>query len=76
MTIEKFVLEWSRKSNGFHIQPIETLLARNQECFIGNRSHDYIVLMVGTHEVCSAMADNHRNRLIERVENQCSPVTI
>lgn len=66
--MSQHVLEWSRKSNGFHIQPVETLLARNQGCFIENRSHDYIVLMVGSHEVCCAMADNHRDRLHDRVD--------
>lgn len=63
---KKYVLEWSRKSNGFHIQPVETLLAKNQMCFLENRTHDYIVLMIGTHAVCCEMADHHRARLIER----------
>lgn len=76
MTIKQYVLEWSRKSNGFHIQPIEATLANNQKCFVNNTSHDYIVLMVGSHDACCAMADNHRPRLFERAEDQCYPVTI
>lgn len=75
MTTEKFVLEWSKKLNQFHVRPVEAMLAGNQKFFLGDNSHDFLVLMVGTHEVCSAMADNHRSRLIERVESQCSPVT-
>lgn len=74
----QYVLEWSKKSNGFHIQPVETLLARNQKCFLNNTSHDYITLMVGTHEAVSKMADNQRDRLIARKEQNteamfCAP---
>lgn len=61
-----YCLEWSRKSNGFHIQKLTDLLAKNQQCFIHNTSHDYIVLMVGTHEACCTMADTHRSRLVDR----------
>lgn len=61
-----YCLEWSRKSNGFHIQRLADTLAGNQKCFINNTSHDYIVLMVGSFEVCTAMADNHRALLIDR----------
>lgn len=64
--MKQYVLEWSKKSNTFHIQPIETTLAKNQECFINNTSHDWIVLMVGSHDVIANMADHHRDRLIER----------
>lgn len=74
--MSKFVLEWSRKSNGFHIQPVETMLAGNQKLFLLERSHDYIVLMIGEKEACHQMADNWRPRLTERVKHQCQPETI
>jgi hypothetical protein len=61
-----YVLEWSRKSNGFHIQKLEHTLAGNQKCFIANTSHDYIVLMVGDQDACDRMADNWRHRLQSR----------
>lgn len=64
----QYVLEWSKRSNTFHIQPIETTLAKNQECFLKDTSHDWIVLMVGTHDVITNMADHHRERLIDRSE--------
>lgn len=65
---KQYVLEWSRKSNGFHIQPIENSLAGNQQCFLNNTSHDYIVLMIGTLEVVATMAENWRERLKSRRE--------
>lgn len=65
--MKQYVLEWSKKSNSFHVQPIETTLANNQECFLKDVSHDWIVLMVGTYDVVSSMANHHRERLIERV---------
>lgn len=64
--MSQYVLEWSKKSNGFHTQPIENTLANNQKCFMEDRSHDYIILMVGTLDACCAMADNHRDRLKDR----------
>ena len=64
----QYVLEWSSKSNGFHIQKLEDMLAANQCAFVKNTTHNYIVLMVGTKEVCHSMADNHRDRLLQRVE--------
>ncbi len=66
--MSKYVLEWSKKANNFHVQPIETTLAKNQECFLKNTSHDWIVLMVGTLDVITNMANHHRERLIERSE--------
>ena len=64
--MSQYVLEWSQRSNNFHVQPLETTLAKNQECFLSDRSHDWIVLMVGSHDVVTRMADNHRERLIGR----------
>lgn len=64
--MSQYVLEWSKKSNTFHVQPIETTLAKNQECFLEDTSHDWIVLMVGSHDVITNMADHHRGRLKER----------
>lgn len=66
--MSQYVLEWSKKSNSFHVQPIETTLAKNQECFMNDKSHDWIVLMVGSYDVITNMADHHRERLIERSE--------
>lgn len=66
--MHQYVLEWSKKSNKFHIQQIETTLAKNQECFMDDTSHDWIVLMVGSYDVITNMADHHRERLIERSE--------
>jgi hypothetical protein len=64
--VKKYVLEWSKKQESFHIQPLEHLLAKNQLCFIEKTSHDYIVLMVGEKEVCFEMADHWRDRLVSQ----------
>lgn len=63
---KQYVLEWSKKSNSFHIQPIESHLAQNQLRFIENTSHDWLILMIGTHDVITNMADHHRDRIFER----------
>ena len=64
--MSQYVLEWSKKSNTFHVQPIETTLAKNQQHFLNDTSHDWIVLMVGNHDVITNMAEHHRDRLKER----------
>lgn len=66
--MSQYVLEWSKKSNSFHVQPIETTLSKNQECFMKDASHDWIVLMVGSFDVITNMADHHRERLIDRTD--------
>jgi len=70
--MKTYVLEWSKKSNNFHIQPLETTLANNQKLFVDENSHDWIVLFVGERKACSQMADNWRERLIKRaIRNVC-----
>jgi hypothetical protein len=66
MNDKTYVLEWSKKQNCFHIQPIEITLANNQKCFIKNTTSDYLVIMVGSHNAVCDMADSWRHRLIER----------
>jgi hypothetical protein len=65
-----YVLEWSQKTNNFHIQPLDSLLAQNQEAFISNRPlSDYVVLMVGSKDAIHDMADHWRHRM----ENRAKP---
>ena len=59
-----YVLEWSQKTNNFHIQPLDNLLAMNQEAFIDNKPlPDYVVIMVGEKDAVHEMADHWRSRL-------------
>ena len=63
----QYVLEWSHKTNNFHIQPIEHTLTRNQERFIDNRPcNDYAVIFVGEFDAVTEMADHWRSRLVDR----------
>jgi hypothetical protein len=69
-----YVLEWSQKTNNFHIQPLDSMLAMNQEAFISNRPlSDYVVLMVGTKDTIHDMADHWRKRMKNRT-TQNKPV--
>lgn len=64
---DQYVLEWSKKQNAFHIQPLISSLANNQAAFIEDKpTTDYIVLMVGEKEACHTMADNHRYKIKSR----------
>lgn len=66
---QNYVLEWSQKQNMFHVQPLSSSLARSQECFLADRTHQYIIIMVGDAMACHKMADTHRHLLIEREKN-------
>ena len=61
-----YCLEWCKTQNNFHVQKLIHTLAKNQDCFIADTSHDYIVIMIGTFEVCTEMADTHRKTLVDR----------
>lgn len=66
--MSQYVLEWSKRSNCFHVQKLCDLLAKNQECFLRDSSHDYIALMVGSFDAVTAMAENQRDKLKERTK--------
>lgn len=72
----QYVLEWSKKSNNFHVQKLEYTLARNQSLFIDNQSHDWIVLMVGTFDACTSLAESQRDRLIAREVQKPEALTL
>lgn len=66
MKTEQYALEWSRKTNNFHVQPLVNALASAQLAFMENGGNDYRIIMVGTQDACLAMADNNRDKLTER----------
>lgn len=60
----QYVLEWSHKTNNFHIQPLEQHLSTNQERFIDNqRTAEWAIIFMGTHDAVTEMADHWRDRL-------------
>ena len=64
---KQYVLEWSKSSNGFHIQKLGHLLKSNERSFSNNASHDYLLLMIGTKDECCESADKLRGITINRV---------
>lgn len=63
---EVFALLWSRKSNGFHIEPLERTCKSGMRFFLGNMENDYLVLFTGSTDECSAKADELRPICKER----------
>ena len=60
----QYVLEWSHKTNNFHIQPLEQLLERNQDRFIDNTEPpNWAVLFMGSLDAVTEMSDHWRVRL-------------
>jgi hypothetical protein len=64
--MSQYVLEWSRKTNNFHVQPLSDALAMAQKAFLTNSTNDYRIVMVGTQDVCLTMAENNRAKLLDR----------
>lgn len=64
---KQYVLEWSKKTNNFHIQPLSNLLAHNQSAFVcDQQTQDYIVIFSGTQDAVHEMANHWRTRIRER----------
>jgi len=66
MKTEQYALEWSRKTNNFHVQTLAHAFASAQRAFLKNSSNDYHIIMVGTQDACLAMAENNLDKLNER----------
>ena len=69
MSSELWVLEWHQKSNNFHIQPLDKMLSDNRRAYMRDVARqNWIVLVVGTHDECTATADAARPTLQARGE--------
>lgn len=70
MTInsETHVLEWSQRSNTFHVQPLERTLAFNRKLYGKNQPtiNDWRILLVGSKDDCLAAAEASRGTLQSR----------
>lgn len=66
MSNETYALLWSKKSNCFHIEPLQDTVANGLRFFRAQQTNDYLVIGIGTHDECSAKADELRPALRER----------
>ncbi len=65
---ETYALLWSRKSNGFHVEPLAQTAESGMRFFRANTSNDYLLIAFGTDDEVSAKADELRPLLVEREE--------
>lgn len=65
---EIYALLWSRKSNGFHIEPLSRSAESGMRFFQGNTTNDYLLIAFGTDDEVSAKADELRPLLVKREE--------
>jgi len=61
-----YALLWSKKSNGLHIEPLESTIAAGLNAMVQNRTTDYVLLAVGEKEDMHAKADAIRPELLKR----------
>lgn len=68
MENETYVLEWSQRQSGFHIQPLGEAVKGNRKAFMQNRPCDYIVVHVGTKAECDSAAEMLRPVVMKRAQ--------
>ncbi|VTU34218.1 hypothetical protein [Variovorax sp. RA8] len=68
MNDEIYALLWSKKSNGFHTEPLSRTAQSGMRFFEGNMTNDYLLIAFGTDDEVSAKADELRPLLVERAE--------
>ena len=57
---EPFTLLWSRRSNSFHIEPMERTCKSGMRFFVNNVENDYLLLFTGSKDECVAKAEELR----------------
>lgn len=68
MSTETHALLWSKKSNCFHIEPLQATVNNGLRFFRSNSTNDYLVIGVGSLDECGKKADELRPLLQERDE--------
>jgi hypothetical protein len=68
MSAETYSLLWSKKSNCFHIEPLDDTVSKGIGFMYENKTNDYLLIGYGTYEAMSRNADRLRPILIEREE--------
>lgn len=63
---DKYVLEWSRKQNAFHIQPEGKAVEMNLQALVSNYERDYATIAIGAREHCEMVAKHFRPYLKQR----------
>lgn len=63
---EQFALLWSKKSNGFHVEPVSRTVESGMRFFLNNQGSDYLVIAAGSAEEVANKADELRPVLFER----------
>lgn len=70
----QWVIEWNHLTDTLHIQPLDAMLARNQEHFIRGESRPYSMLMVASLESCYRMQESWKTRIEKRNNDQLDPI--
>ena len=68
MNDEIYALLWSKKSNGFHTEPLSRTAQSGVRFLQENMTSDYLLITFGTEDEVDAKADELRPLLIEREE--------
>lgn len=66
-----YVLEWSKKQNVPHVQPLESTLSKNRQAYRENDAvNDFVPLAIGSLDEMLAAADGMKPTLIKRSQQR------
>lgn len=68
MSAKTYSLLWSKKSNCFHIEPLDDTVLKGVGFLYENQSNDYLLIGYGTREAMCMKAEHLRPILTERDE--------
>lgn len=81
MTIERtptagaaWVLLWSHSQCALHIEPLADMLSKNRLAYTEDHPMDYVPLVMGTREVCDAVAAGVCNNMHRRRYLKAKPI--
>lgn len=63
---ELWALLWSKKSNGFHVEPLEKTAESGMKFLKANQTNDYLVVAFGSSDEMFHKADELRHICLER----------
>ena len=66
-----YVLEWSKKQNAPHVQPLEATLSKNRQAYRENAAvNDFVPLAIGSLDEMLTAADGMKPTLTKRSQQR------
>jgi hypothetical protein len=71
-----YVLLWSQRQNGFHIERVKQMLNLNRRAYAEDRCMDYVPLFIGLEDGCHDLAEKLRGTIRARNESRLTKASV